>query len=189
MRKKAYPIFMLILTIVTSLFIMIAPTLFTKDISRVTLNKKIDLPLILDDEKEIKLIFFGYSGCADICTPRLYGINEIYKSLDTDIKKKVGVEFVDISTPYDSTLPERFASFFNKEFKGIYLDTKVLRNYTKEFGVYFSPGLIDKTGFNHTSNLYLAKKSNNNKVIKYVYTSYPYDFKQIKSDIKELLHE
>jgi len=189
MRKKVYPIFMLTLIISISALIMIIPSFFTKNISRIPINKEIDLPLILDDEKELKLVFFGYVGCVDICSPRLYAINELYESLDKKTQKRVGVEFIDISTPHDKTLPNKFALSFNKEFKGIYLNKQILRDYTKAFSVYFSPSLMDKTEFDHTSNLYLVKKSKMKKKIKYVYNSYPYDFKQIKLDIEELLHE
>jgi protein SCO1/2 len=199
MSKKLYLGFMLSLVILVSILTMIIPTLFTKNISRITLNKEIDLPLVLDDEKEVKLVFFGYSGCTDVCTPRLNELSEFYTSLDEKMKKKVGVEFFDISTPYDTTLPQRFAKFFNKDFNGIYLNKTILREYTKAFNVFFAPSLTDKTEFEHTANLYLVQKNTdessiagnykNNKTIKYIYNSYPYDFKQIKSDIEELTNE
>lgn len=189
MQKKIYSVVLIIFVVMISVAVMIIPTFFTKDISRVSLNKQIDLPLILDDTKEIKLVFFGYSGCTKICTPRLYSLATFFNTLPQNIKKRVGVEFVDISSPDDKELPQMFAHSFNKEFKGIYLDQKILRNYTKEFDVYFSRSLLDKTEFDHTANLYLLKKSNNKKEIRYIYSSYPYDYKQIRSDIEELLNE
>ncbi|MFA6191614.1 MAG: SCO family protein [Sulfurimonas sp.] len=188
-REKISLGIMLVLVIAVSILIMVVPTLFTKNISRISSNKEINLPLILNDEKEIKLLFFGYSGCTKICTPRLQAINDLYSSLDEKTKKRVGVEFLDISVPNKTTLPAEFASSFNKEFKGIYLSQEILRDYTKEFKVFFSPSLINKIEFDHTTNLYLVKKSRNKKEIRYIYNSYPYDFKQIKSDIKELLNE
>ncbi len=189
MGKKAYLAFMLLLVIAVSILIMVLPTFSTKNISRISSSKGINLPLILNDEKEIKLLFFGYSGCINICTPRLQAINELYSSLDEETRKRVGVEFLDISVPEEITLPAEFASSFNKEFKGIYLSQETLRAYTKEFKVFFSPSLINKIEFDHTSNLYLVKKSKNKKEIRFIYSSYPYDFKQIKLDIKELLDE
>ena len=82
MKTKLQSASMLILVVVVSILIMIIPTFFTKGISRVSLNKEVNLPLILDDEKDIKLLFFGYSGCTDICTPRLYSIDKFYKNMD-----------------------------------------------------------------------------------------------------------
>lgn len=189
MKKKLLPASMLILVVAVSILIMIIPTFFTKGISRVTLNKEVNLPLILNDDKDVKLLFFGYSGCSDICTPRLQSLNNFFETLDADMKKKVGVEFLDISVPNDNDLPSRFAEFFNPNFKGIHLADNVLREYTKAFHVYFSQSLIDKAEYDHTANIYILKKTQNKKELRYIYNSYPYDFKQINLDIKGLLNE
>lgn len=187
--KNIYASFLLFLIVIISVIIMIIPTFFTKGIARVSSDKRLNLPLILNDKKDIKLLFFGYSGCRDICTPRLYSINDFYHTLDSSIKKRVGVEFLDISTPCDKTLPLRFAQFFNKNFKGIYLDKNILRDYTKAFNVFFSPSLLEENEYDHTSNLYLVKKTQGEKVLRYIYHAYPYNYKQITLDIKELLNE
>lgn len=188
-RRKLHALSLLLLVIAVSILIMIVPTFFTKGISRVALNKEFNLPLVLNDHKDVKLVFFGYSGCRDICTPRLYSIDEFYKTLDKETKKRVGVEFLDISVPYDKTLPSRFARFFNSNFKGIYLSQNTLRAYTKEFNVFFSPSLMDETEYDHTSNLYLVKRTPGKKELRYIYSAYPYDYKQISLDIKELINE
>ena len=189
MKTKLQSASMLFLVVLVSILIMIIPTFFTKGISRVELNREVNLPLILNDDKEVKILFFGYSGCSDICTPRLYSIDEFYNTLDADMKTKVGVEFLDISIPSDKELPARFAEFFNPEFKGIYLSPDTIREYTKIFDVFFSPSLIDEAEYDHTSNIYLVKKDKNKKELRYIYNSYPYDFKQISSDIRRLLNE
>ena len=188
-RKKVHAGLILLLVITVSILVMIIPTFFTKGVSRVSLHKEVNLPLILNDEKDIQLIFFGYSGCRDICTPRLYSIDEFYKTLDKETKKRVGVEFLDISVPYDETLPLRFAQFFNPDFKGIYLPGNILREYTKEFNVFFSPSLRDEREYDHTANLYLVKRTPGKKELRYIYSAYPYDYKQISLDIKELINE
>ena len=188
-KKNIYASSLLFLIILISIFIMIAPTFFTKGVSRVSTNRVLNLPLVLNDEKDIKLVFFGYSGCYDICTPRLYSINAFYSTLDADIKKRVGVEFLDISVPNDETLSLRFAQFFNEDFKGIYLGRNVLRDYTKAFNVFFSPALLDKNEFDHTSNLYIIKRTAEKKMLRYIYHAYPYNYKQISLDIKGLLNE
>jgi len=188
-RRKLHVVSMLLLVLAVSILIMIIPTFFTKGISRVTLNKEVNLPLILNDDKDIKLLFFGYSGCRDICTPRLYAIDEFYNTLDSEIKKRVGVEFLDISVHHDKALPSRFAQFFNPDFKGIYLPQNILRDYTKEFDVFFAKSLMDETEYDHTANLYLLKRTTGKKELRYIYSAYPYDYKQISLDIKELINE
>ncbi len=189
MKRKIHAGLIMVLVVVVSIFIMIIPTFFTKGISRTALNKELRLPLILNDKKEVKLVFFGYSGCRDICTPRLYSIDEFYKTLNKETRKRVGVEFLDISVPYDKALPSRFAAFFNPDFKGIYLKQNILREYTKPFDVFFSQSLMDNTEYDHTANLYLLKKTKDKKELRYIYNAYPYDFEQITLDIKELLNE
>ena len=189
MKQKLISTSILLLVIFVSVLVMIIPTFFTKGISRVTLNKEVNLPLILNDEKDIKVLFFGYAGCTDVCTPRLQSLSKFYETLDKDIKKRVGVEFLDISVPADKLLPLRFAEYFNPDFKGIYLANNILRDYTKEFDVYFAQSLIDKSEYDHTSNIYVLKKSQNKKELRYIYSSYPYDFKQINLDIRSLLNE
>ena len=158
MKSKFHSSVILLLVVVVSILIMIIPTFFTKGVSRVSLNQELELPLVLNDEKDIKIVFFGYSGCVDICTPRLSSLTEYYENLNDTLKTRVGVEFLDVSTPNDTTLPSRFAQFFNKDFKGIYLNQTILHKYTKVFNVYFAQSLIDKTEYDHTSNIYIVKR-------------------------------
>lgn len=175
--------------IIVSVIIMIIPTFFTKGVSRIVIEKEINLPLVLNDDKNTKIVFFGYSGCTDICAPRLDSLSIFFKSLPTELKEKVGLEFLDISLPIDNTLPQRFAEHFNNDFKGIYLAQDTLREYTRAFDVYFSQSLIDQYEFDHTSHIYLVTKKNNIKKIRYIYHAFPYDYEQIKKDIKGLINE
>ena len=188
MKKKTSAVLLILLVVSISLGIMILPTLFTKSISRVTLNQELNLPLILNDKKDIEIIFFGYSGCADICTPRLHALAHFYDTLSKSSRQRVGITFLDISLPTSKTLPSQFAKSFHHDFKGIYLKNTVLRDYTKAFRVYFSKSLMDKTEYDHTTNLYIVKKDKTKKEMRFIYTAYPYDFKQINADIKELLN-
>ena len=189
MKQKVYASIIFSLIISISILVMIIPSFFTKGISRISLNQELHLPLILDDTKEIQLLFFGYTGCVNVCTPRLQELSAFYNILDAKTKAKVGVAFLDISAPEDKKHPDNFAKHFNKEFKGIFLTPETLREYTKAFRVYFSKSLTEKTEFDHSSNLYLVKKQDNTKNLRYIYTAHPFDFKQIKLDIEELLHE
>lgn len=189
MKKKVSSLLLILGVILFSFLIMLLPTFFTSGVSRVSINKEINLPLILDDEKDIKFIFFGYSGCVDICTPRLEALNKIYGLLSSNMRDRVGVEFLDISMPYDKALPDSFAKSFNNDFKGLYLDNKVLREYTRAFDVFFSKSLLDDYEFDHTAHLYIVQKRSGKKMIRYIYSAYPYDEKQILEDIKELMNE
>jgi protein SCO1/2 len=165
----------------------VLPSFYTKGISRTVLKKEIDLTLILEDKEAIELVFFGYAGCVNICTPRLESIAKWYKRLAN--KEKILVRFVDISVPQDKTLPQSFAQVFDESFKGVYLSENDVRVYSRPFEVYFSKSLFDKTEFDHSANLYLLKREGDKKYIRYIYTAYPFDFKQIESDLQELIDE
>ena len=189
MKKKTSAVLLILFVLSISVGVMIVPTFFTKGVSRITLHQEFNLPLILDSTKEIEIVFFGYSGCTDVCTPRLRAIANFYNKLSKKNKQRVGFVFLDISSPIDKTLPSQFAKSFHHDFKGIYLDSKIFRNYTRAFSVYFSKSLIDKTEYDHTANLYIVKKEGTKKETRFIYTAYPYDFKQVNLDIKELLNE
>ena len=188
--KNSLKAFILIsLVLIASIAIMILPSFVTKGVSRIELNQELQLDLVLDEDNDIELVFFGYAGCSDICTPRLETISQWYTQLPLDLKNRLGLKFLDLSVPKDKKLPDSFAKAFHQDFKGVYLEPSLLRNYTKAFSVYFSPSLMNETEIDHTSHLYLAKRDKVNKKLRFIYTAYPYDFKQIQHDIQELLHE
>lgn len=172
----------------TSLLIVIFPSFSDNKTIRITLDKDTELPYLLNLPKEVTLVFFGYSGCHDICTPRLGLLGDFYDSLEPALKKNVGILFFDIGALTDRRMAQNFASFFHPDFDGIALSESELRNYTKAFGVSFAPSLTKESEWEHSAMLYLVHKKQNKTTIKYIYNTYPYNFKTITQDIKELLY-
>jgi len=125
------------------------------------------------DEKNL-LVFFGYVGCIDICTPRLNEISSVYKKLKKE-NIDVGVVFINTSKLQDSELSELFAKSFHKDFKGVYLEGEALNNLKKEFKVYSAPSFSKPDEIDHTSFLYLLKKVKSKYYLKIIYTSVPLD--------------
>lgn len=189
MQQKISAFLLILLVLFISAGIMVLPSFFTKGVSRIELRQDLDLDLVLDGDQEIELVFFGYAGCINICTPRLHDLGVWYSSLPQAARQSFTLRFMDISDPEDDKLPDAFAKAFHPDFQGIYLDKDILRVYTKAFNVYFSKALLDETEMDHTTHLYLVKKSKDTKQLRYIYTAYPYDLKQIRSDIEELVHE
>jgi protein SCO1/2 len=189
MNQRFLGTILALFVILSSIAVMLAPTVFTKGVSRLESKKSFELSHILSEKKDIEIIFFGYSGCQDICSPRLESLGHFYKEADVELKKHFGLVFVDISSPEDKELPQRFAKYFDKDFRGVYLDKVVLREYTKAFDVFYAEQLMNSLEYDHTANLYIVKKENNMKEIRYVYTTYPYDLKQIQLDLEELINE
>ncbi len=189
MKQKIIGLLLILGVMLLSLMIVILPTFFTKGLSRIELNQTLELPLVLDGKKPIEFIFFGYAGCLDVCTPRLHHLASWYTTLSPETQQKIGVRFFDLSIPASAEVPDTFAKTFNPDFKGVFLSKNVLRDYTREFSVYFADSLLKKDEMDHTAHLYLVKRDAQGKKLRFIYTAYPYDLKQIQSDIEELLDE
>lgn len=182
-------ILIIIFAIFISLLIIVVPTFFSQDKTRIELDQNFKLKHILDDNKNIEFVFFGYVGCSVICSPRLSSLANWYKGLEQKVKDKFNVRFINLSKLKDSELPNMFAKTFNNDFIGLYLEGSKLREYTKPFLVYFSKSLSNDYEIDHTTHLYLVKKNEDNKSIKYIYNKYPYDFNVIEKDLKGLINE
>jgi protein SCO1/2 len=178
-----------VLVIAIAMVITVLPTFFTKGISRVALQQDIDLELVLSSDKDIEFVFFGYAGCLDVCTPRLQQLGTWFASQPQKVQERVGVRFFDLAVPTDQSVPHTFAQSFHKSFQGVFLSEKVLRSYTKAFSVYFAKALMRDGEIDHSAHLYLVKRYKKRKQLRFIYTAYPYDFKQMSLDVEELLHE
>lgn len=189
MRKRLLAFVLITLVLATSILVLILPTFFTKGVSRIELQQDLRLDLILDKPQDIELIFFGYAGCIDVCTPRLESLGKWYSTLPKQTRSRVGLKFLDLSMPGDRELPDDFAKAFHPKFEGVFLDKDVLRVYTKAFSVYFANSMLDSSEIDHTAHLYLVKRAEQAKQLRFIYTAFPYDFKQLESDLKELIDE
>lgn len=147
------------------------------------IDKKVTAPFIKSDKENI-IIYFGYVGCADICTPFLYKLADLYESDDfKTLKENTDVFFVNLTPKIAPDQADLFAKFFHKEFKGIYLSRKELLSLDRTFAVFFSDDLQDSTELNHTDYLYLIKNKSKIKVLKSIYFTHPLRCEKIINDI------
>ena len=147
------------------------------------INEEIKADFIKSDKKII-LLFFGYVGCSDVCTPILYELNNLYNSKEfKDIKKDVEILFVNLTPEVELFQPDLFAKYFNDDFNGIYLSKKETLNIDRNFGVFFSKDLTEETELNHTDHIYLIDNSLERKMLKTIYTSHPLNKIKIINDI------
>ena len=138
----------------------------------VEINKEIKSTLFDSyDEKNI-LLFFGYVGCIDICTPRLQELSIEYEKLK-NTRIDVQVLFINLTKQEDHELADLFAKYFNKDFKGIYLEKPELEALKSEFNVYSAPALGNSNELDHTAFLYLLKKINSKYYLKKIYIKIP----------------
>lgn len=152
----------------------------------IEINKEIDMEFVKSDKK-IVLIFFGYVGCTDICTPILEKFSTLYNSTEFDyIRNEIDVYFVNLKPEIEVFQANLFAKYFNDDFKDVYLSRRELLNIDRAFGLFFSKDLNDDTELNHTDYIYLIDNSKEKKLLKSIYSNHPLNNKQLISDIISL---
>ncbi|WP_455755718.1 SCO family protein [Sulfurimonas sp.] len=163
---------------------MIQSFLFSsKTEGRISINKEVKADFIKSDKKVV-LVFFGYVGCVDVCTPILYELDNLYKSDGfQNIKDDVEILFVNLTPEVREFQPDLFAKFFNNNFIGVYLSKKETLSIDRNFGVFFSRDLSDKTELNHTDYVYLIDNSSKLKILKSINTAHPLNKIKIIDDI------
>ena len=155
----------------------------------IKLNQKISSPVFKKYDNKLLFVFFGYVGCADVCTPRLEELSKIYKDLNHKEEIDINTIFVNLIKLQDSELPQLFAEAFHKDFKGVYLKDDILRELKREFDIYISKSLFDDTEYEHTAFLFLLKKNKDDYYLKRIYTNVPFDKEIIIKDILGSLND
>ena len=187
-KKKILAFGIIVASLLSSVLIVILPTFFSNTTSRIELKESLSLERVLE-KTDIELLFFGYTGCLDICTPRLQDLATWYDKLPQKLQENITVSFIDLAVPKDKEVPTLFAQSFHPKFNAIFLPKNLLLTYTKALSVYFSPSLFNEGEIDHSAHLYVLAKGSKGKYLRFIYSAYPYDFKQITSDIKGLIHE
>ncbi len=158
----------------------------TKSGGRIEVNKEVECDYIKSDKKYL-LLFFGYFGCADVCTPLLYTLNNLYVSKEfEDLKEDVDVVFINLTPEVKEFLPDLFAKFFNKKFQGIYLSKNDILRIDRSFELFFARGLSDETELGHTDYVYLIENNLDSKILKNIYVTHPLKAKMLIDDITKI---
>ena len=186
MSKKKLYYGILLIIISFSMIAFINFVYLISDSGKVTKEISVDFKFLKKEKKPIVLLYFGYTGCSNICIMALSQINDLYKTID---EKKVSVYFINLFTNVDKNLTDSYAKSFNKQFVGLNFDKSSLLEITSKLRVNFAPSLLNKEEINHTGFLYLFEKKDKNFVQKYVYTNTPYNIKLIKKDVENILKD
>lgn len=160
----------------------------TKSEGVIYIDKEIQVNFIKSDKKNI-LLYFGYVGCANVCTPFLDKLSNFYESKKFQtLKKDTDIFFINLRPNIEPSQADMFAKNFNKNFKGIYLSKKELFAIDRNFNLFFSDNLNESTEINHTDYLYLINNTSDSKVLKSIYFTHPLrDGKLIDDMIKKKL--
>ena len=150
----------------------------------IKMDKKLETTVFHDYDEEILLLFFGYAGCVDVCTPRMKEIANIYDKIKNE--KSIRPVFVNLIESQDWEIAQEFASIFHKDYKVLKISKNVLNKLKNEFDIYSVPSLSSKTDLDHTAFLFLLKKEKGDYYLKRIYINSPLNEEIILKDIREL---
>ncbi len=116
----------------------------------------------------VKVVFFGYTFCPDICPLTLANMKGVSETLTEAERAQTDFIFVSFDPARDT--PERLASYvgaFNKGFYGLHLSEDELERVKKEYGVYAEKRVLEASQssadylIDHTAFVYIIDKENN----------------------------
>jgi protein SCO1 len=148
-------------------------------------------PFKLNDLPEkVKLVFFGYTFCPDVCPLTLANIKSVYEQLPPYQQKEVAAVFVSVDPERDT--PDRlgeYARAFHPAFYGVQVPAAALEKVKQEYGVFAQKRELDASqsaaGYlvDHTAVVYLIDKDDKLRAI------YPSDAPaaDIAADVQYLL--
>ncbi len=184
-------IFSLLLFILIIIIPMVQFLLLTQSNTlngKIEVNKTIKAPFLKEFKKETIIMFFGYVGCTDVCIPLLNQIKTMYE--EKGFKKfysYTDIVFVNLIPGINPEAPTKFAQTFNENFKGIYLKQDQLMTIERNFKLFFSQNIFNKTKLNHTDYIYLLKRQPNEQLIlENIYTSHPFKAPDLINDLIQL---
>jgi len=172
--RYIFIIFSLFLFLIFIFPLMSSLLLKSSDLSstKLEINKTIKNTFLNDIDTDTVVLFFGYVGCVDICTPILQDLATMYESKEIKpIQDRFKVVFVNLTFQVDPLQPKYFAQFFHKKFEGIYLSQNELHNIDRVFSLYYSTSLLNDLEVNHTDNIYLLKRNKDIWILKSIYFS------------------
>ena len=188
MTTKKYKLIIVPLVLVFFILIPLIQSIIFSSNSNgsIEINKEVKADFI-QSEKKIVLLFFGYVGCTDVCTPILNELNNLYESKEfKKIQRDTEILFINLTPEVQEFQPDLFAKYFNEGFKGIYLSRKETLSIDRNFGVFFSRDLNEETELNHTDYVYLIDNSKKKMILKNIYTAHPLHKLKIINDIMVL---
>ncbi|GAB6065532.1 SCO family protein [Aquifex pyrophilus] len=139
-------------------------------------------------EKDIVLVFFGYTHCPDVCPAAMYTLKKTMEKLDEDEKKRVQVVFISVDPERDTPeLASRYAKYFDKSFLGLTGTPEEIKEVAKHYKVFYKKvQQKDEKNYlvDHTALIYLITKDGK---IKLIYSTSRQKPELIAEDIKNLL--
>ncbi len=147
----------------------------------------------LSSSPNVKVVFFGFLNCPDICPTALSDITKLLKKLK-GLSKNIDPIFITVDPERDTpVLIKNYLTFFDERIIGLTGTNEQIEKVANQYHVYFSYLNKDKTKnytVNHTANIYILDKKN--MVIKIIIPGtpfsefYKYINRYLMRDIKNL---
>lgn len=122
-----------------------------------------------DYSGQVRLLFFGYSSCPDICPTALQKLNKTVSGLPPELQNKVLMLFVSVDPKRDT--PERlskYVNFFGDDIVGLTGTEEQLRNLAKRYRTTFGYDEPDAKGnynVSHSSAVYVFDRAGDPRLL------------------------
>jgi protein SCO1/2 len=185
-NKKPFFAFLLVIIMLIGIPLFQGLLFSHQSDGKISREISIDAPFLSTTTKPIKLMFFGYVGCSDVCTPLLQELSRIENSQNfKDLKDHVDIVFINLIPTLDKEQPHLFASYFNDNFIGIHLSRKELMQLDRGLNVFYAQSLTSQSDLDHGDNIYLlSEKANISYQLHALYSTHPLNTKLLLEDIK-----
>lgn len=145
-----------------------------------------------DVPEKVKLIFFGYTFCPDVCPLTMANLRAAYDKLSQREQQDVAIIMVSVDPERDT--PDKlgtYVSAFNPAFYGVHVPLSDLDSVKKDYGVYAEKRVLDAKEsaadylVDHSAILYVVDKDDKLREI------FPTDAppEDVAADIKHLLQQ
>lgn len=141
-----------------------------------------------DYDGRLKLLFFGYTNCPDICPATMARIRAALAGLDADVRADIDVLFLSVDPERDT--PERlkqFTSSFGPQFVGMTGNQEQLTALTKRYRVTYGYGEPNESGFylvSHSSAIFVYGPDGKARLL----ANQSETVDQLTADLKQLLN-
>ncbi|TPE54321.1 SCO family protein [Maribrevibacterium harenarium] len=130
-------------------------------------------PVSLSDfDDKLKLVFFGYTHCPDICPLSLANVKVAMKQLSEEVVNQTQTIFVSVDPKRDNVEHlARYVGFFDKRFIGVTGTKEEIDKVVKQYGAFYrmveTPDSAMGYTVDHSARIYLIGRDN--QIKEYLY--------------------
>ncbi|EDM49507.1 SCO family protein [Marinobacter algicola] len=122
-----------------------------------------------DYSGRVRMLFFGFTSCPDVCPTTLQKLNQVTSGLSPELQEEVLTLFVSVDPQRDN--PERLAEyvdFFGDDIVGLTGEELQLRELAKRYRTTFGyeePGPDGNYAVSHSSAIYVFDREGNPRLL------------------------